>query len=256
MRPPAAARPDADTIAALRARIGAIDGSAGASLRGAAVALGLAAIDAALPWRGLPRGCLHELIGDDGSAAAAGFAALLLARFAGADASVVWCRRPGRGPDTALLYPAGLAALGLDPARLLVVHAGGETEVLWAMEDALRCRALAAVLGESRALAPVAWRRLQLAAATHGVTALLLRPGGQPGRAGPRRSEPAAAGAVTRWRIAAIPNARWRLELLRCRGGVPAAWLVEWCDETHRLALAAEPFARPAAGADRFRRAG
>jgi protein ImuA len=243
----------AATIAALRARIQAIDGSAAYSTDGSAgapLSLGVAAIDAVLPWGGLPRGCLHELIGGDGSAAVAGFAALLLAGFAGAAGSVIWCRQHP-GISATHLYPPGLTAFGLDPARLVVVHARNETDVLWAMENALRCRALAAVLGESRTVAPVAWRRLQLAAANSGVPAVLLRRGGAAHGGG------TATGAVSRWRVNAAPQehrpssaarTRWRLELLRCRSGVPAAWLVEWCDETHRLALAAEPRHRPAAG--------
>ena len=53
--------------------------------------------------------------------------------------------------------------------------------------------------------------------------------------------------AVTRWRISALPSAplpvqgvgraRWRLELIRCRGGESAEFEVEACDAQGRLAL-------------------
>src|SRR5262249_23734671 len=53
--------------------------------------------------------------------------------------------------------------------------------------------------------------------------------------------------AVTRWRVSALPSAplpvpgvgraRWRLELIRCRGGESAEFEVEACDAQGRLAL-------------------
>jgi hypothetical protein len=53
--------------------------------------------------------------------------------------------------------------------------------------------------------------------------------------------------AVTRWRVSAVPShplpvpgigrARWRLELVRCRGGESACFEVEACDAQGRLAL-------------------
>jgi protein ImuA len=53
--------------------------------------------------------------------------------------------------------------------------------------------------------------------------------------------------AVTRWRVSALPSAplpvagvgraRWRLELIRCRGGEAACFDVEACDAQGRLAL-------------------
>jgi protein ImuA len=53
--------------------------------------------------------------------------------------------------------------------------------------------------------------------------------------------------SVTRWRVSALPStplpvpgvgrARWRLELMRCRGGESAEFEVEACDAQGRLAL-------------------
>src|SRR5437763_281140 len=82
------------------------------------------------------------------------------------------------------------------------------------------------------------------------------------------RERPSAA--VTRWRIAALPardiddpklrqligQPRWRIELLRCRGGVPAQWVVESgdvevADATGHVRLSPELADRPAAAADR-----
>jgi protein ImuA len=192
--------------------------------------LGLPALDAALGG-GLPRGCLQEVIPADGGAAAAGFAAFLLARLVGqaeeSGRGVLWASL-GEGD----LYPPGLARFGLDPAAMILLSAPSPAELLWAMEEALRSPALAGVVGEVDRLDLTAGRRLQLAAAAGGGVGLLLLRADRP---------PAAVStAALRWRVGAGPNRSWHVELLRRRGGRPGAWILEREDETDRLLVAAE----------------
>jgi protein ImuA len=224
---------------------------------------GIAAIDRALPGGGLAQGALHEILGmsgdeEDGALAAA-FAAGILGRLARTgNGTVLWCLPR---PD---LYGPGLAAHGLDPARLVLVRVPRDGEILWAMEEGLRAPGIAAVVGEVGTLAAVASRRLQLAAERSGVTAFLLRRWRDGGQAARERALPNAA--VTRWRIAAQPSQplpgepgvgrpRWRVELLRCRGGEPACWEMEGADATGHVSLASALADRPAApvAAEKFR---
>src|SRR6202022_2857763 len=227
---------------------------------------GVAAIDRMLPSGGLARGALHEILGASGDeedgALAAAFAAGIVGRLAATgDGLVLWCLPR---PD---LYGPGLAAHGLDPERLVLVRAPRDDEILWAMEEGLRAPGIAAVVGEVGALPAVASRRLQLAAERSGIIALLLRRWRDGGQAAPERALPNAA--VTRWRVAALPSQppreepgvgrpRWRVELLRCRGGEPACWEVEVADATGHLSLAAPLAGRSTTPvpAERFRRAG
>jgi protein ImuA len=187
------------------------------------------------------------------------------------DGIVLWCLPR---PD---LYGPGLAILGLDPARLVLVGARRDGEILWAIEEGLRAAGVAAVVGEVGAFPAVASRRLQLAAERSGVTAFVLRRWRDGARAARERDLPNAS--ATRWRITAQPSAparaepgigypRWRVELLRCRGGEPACWEVEVADATGSLSLVATLADRPngpprgdAIGEDavspqKFRRAG
>lgn len=213
-----------DPIPALRE---AIRRHEAAPARAAAAPLPVApAIDALLPGGGLARGAVHEVFaaGAAGAAdagAATGFAALLAGRSGGV---VLWLA-PARAPKP---YPPGLAAFGLDPKTLLVAEAEAAS-LAWAAEEALRCPALAALIVLGLAPDATAARRLQLAAEAGGVLGLLLGP------------EPAAlrpSAARTRWRIAALPGApgpahalappRWRIELLRARGGRPACFAATW----------------------------
>lgn len=229
-------------LARLKAHIRALDGVAG----GRTVPVGLPALDQALPGGGLALGALHEILrpaAEDG--AADGFAAVLLACLArAAEAPVLWIA----GDDD--LYPPGLAGFGLTPERLILARAQRRADRLWAAEEAARAAeggaALAAVLAEVPQLDLVASRRLHLAAEAGGAALLLLRPAAGAG----------TSVAVTRWTVDAMPGApdvlapgiaepgvgrpRWRLELLRCRGGRPGSWTVDWLGGEAGLALAGD----------------
>ena len=108
------------------------------------VALGVAEVDGALGG-GLARGRLHEVVGEGADAApAAGFAALLALRAAGRR-TLVWVRQEGLSAETGRLYGPGLAELGIDPARLVVVSARDAAAGLRSGLEAVRCAALGAV---------------------------------------------------------------------------------------------------------------
>jgi protein ImuA len=224
---------------------------------------GVAAIDRVLPGGGLARGALHEIQGvggdeEDGALAAA-FAARILGRLG--TSQILWCLPR---PD---FYGPGLAAHGLDPGRVVLVRAPRDAEILWAMEEGLRAPGIVAVVGEAGSLPTVASRRLQLATERSGVTAFLLRRWRDGGQAARERALPNAA--VTRWRVAVLPSRphrgepgvgspRWRVELLRCRGGDPACWELEVPDATDHVSLAAALADQPAAprATEKLRRAG
>jgi protein ImuA len=257
-----------ELLSALRERVRRIERPSAAA-HGVAP-LAVAAIDLVLPQGGLARGALHEILGaggdeEDGALAAA-FAAIILTRLLPAAAGIVlWCL------VRADIYGPGLALHGLDPARLVLVRARRDADILGAMEEGLRAPGVAAVVGEVGMLPAVASRRLQLAAEHSGVTALALRRWRDGGQAARQRD--LANAAATRWRIAALPsrprrlelpflspsqgewevceepgvgNPHWRIELLRCRGGAAACWEVEVADAAGSLSLVAPMADRPA----------
>jgi protein ImuA len=215
----------AAVLAELRGRIRRMEGIGGAD-GSRFLPLGVWEVDQALPDGGLPLGCLHEVVGENDpfNSVATGFSAAILARISERQGQVVWITR---GDD---LYAPGIAAYGLKPERLIVVRARRDADILWAMEEALRCRSLGAVLGEIGDIDIVASRRLQLAAEASGVTGLLLRSASR---------KLGATASVTRWGLSAAPSRPidgepglgvpcWRTRLLRCRGGQPGEWLLEW----------------------------
>lgn len=215
---------------------------------------GIDAVDSRLATTGLRLDALHEVtgatpdLGDD--AAATLFLAGIAARAWG---PVLWVVRRRD------LFAPGLAQVGLAPHRVLYAEAADDAEVLALMEEGLRHRGLGAVIGEAKRVQMAATRRLQLAAEGGRTIALLLKRHGRQG--GNPLGAPSAA--VTRWRVGAAPSARlpvagvgrarWRVELVRQKGGAPAEWMLEACNETGRCALPARMAARPAAagGTDR-----
>jgi protein ImuA len=133
----------------------------------------------------------------------------------------------------------GLNALGLPPHRLFLAETAHRRDTLWAMEEALHSRAVAAVAGFIDQLDLKTSQRLQLAAADCGRPLLLLRPA----------ELLEASAAATRWRVGTAPaarerfglfaRARWRLALERCRNGRTGEWMVEYDHVAHRFSLAA-----------------
>ncbi len=214
-------------------------------LRRPTVPMGAATIDAALPAHGLQTGAVHEVQPDTAGdfTAAAGFGACLLARLTQKRPGIVLWVTPGHGEaEHGALYPLGLAALGFDPARLVLLHASKTVDILWALEEGLGHARLAAVFGilpeTARGYDFAASRRLSMRAARLGVTAFILRS---------RRDEGESTAAETRWSVAALPGdpaadaaaPRWRLDLLKSRKGLPGRWDVEWDHETLSFRLPA-----------------
>lgn len=249
----------AQTLSTLRQRIAAIETADGMTRAPARplTPIDRGAIDVQLGG-GLACGALHELfpasVGDQ--AATGGFAALLAFSAAADGAPIVWICQEQAVREGGELTADGLAALGLDPSRLVLVRLRRAVCVLRAAVEVARSPAVGATLielwGAPRELDLTTQRRLVLAAEGSGGTLLLLRPG----------TEPVPGSAETRWRIRAAPAAAlatnapghptFALELLRARHG-PAggAWILEWNRDDKRFdhaPLLRDPLALPRLG--------
>jgi protein ImuA len=206
---------------------------------------GLAALDSCLPEGGLPCGALHEIVpGPYAMPAALGFIAAILARFPPQQDGRIFLILPGyelglHGRLFGQLYGHGLRALGLEPARIVLVEPAHRRDTLWAVEEAVRSGVPAAVAGIVDKLDLKLSQRLQLAATGAGLPLLLVRPA--------HNLESSAA--ATRWRVGTAEAARdrfglfarprWHLRLERARNGRPGEWVVEYDHVAHRFSLAA-----------------
>ncbi len=179
----------------LRQRLRAMEKVTGIEAGPGPVPLGLAGVDAALGG-GLARGALHEIsaVNEAHLSAATGFTLGLAA----SARNLLWIAEDMALTESGAPYGPGLDCFKRAPERLVTVAVANKRDLLWAMEEALRCRAIGAVIGEVRhgAIDPIAVRRLSLAAAESGALALLLR--AQPSSD--------ASTAMTRWIAGAAPS--------------------------------------------------
>jgi hypothetical protein len=196
-----------------------------------ALSSGCPALDRILPENGFRHGTLVEWLASgpgDGTATLAFRAAV---RAAGGDGrAVVVMDASGE------FYPLAAIALGIEPSRLIVVHPGSQADHTWALDQALRCPAVAAAVAwpDKGKLDGRAFRRLQLAAEQGGGLGLLIRPAAV-------RGEP--SWADVRLLVEPLQSKspygrprRLRVVLLRCRGGRgERAVEVEIDDESHPL---------------------
>jgi protein ImuA len=229
-----------DTLCALRNSIARIEGQRPAGAL-ATVPLGIDSIDRALGG-GLARARLHELFAaePEDSGSAAGFAAMLARLVMPSAAPLLWLRQEEAEARGGRLHAPGLAEIGIDPARLVLVAVADPVTLLRAAADVVRCAQVGAAVielwGRPRALDLTASRRLAVAAEESGVTVLMLRGG----------AEPAPSAAQTRWQIAAAPSLAleagapghpaFDVTLLRQRGRPDGGqWRVEWDREQGRL---------------------
>lgn len=225
----------AAVMAELRHTVRAIEGWEKETSRDFPVSFGLPAVDRQLPWKGLRRGAVHEVLGDrqagpvETAGAVTGFTAALARRAAGREGCIFWCQAQPR------LYVPGLFQWGIAPEQLLLVWAEKAEARLWALEEALKCAAFAAVVGHVDSLTLKASRRLQLAAEQGGGLGLLL-----PGK----QAMTGATAATSRWRVAPAASREafvggpvFQVILDYCRGGRPAEWTLAWDDTTFRFTL-------------------
>jgi protein ImuA len=189
---------------------------------------------------------------------AVGFA---LSRLPRTNAPILWVQ------DRVSRKEAGRPALAGMPADrpVIMVDLSRAADVLWAMEDGLRCRSLGAVIGEiwgdPPALDFTATKRLAMRAEAADVSCWLIR----------RAASPDLSAARDRWRVASLPSAshvhdpqapgapRWSLDLFRSRRSKPGQWVATYDGAADRVDLVATTTDRavdPGDGALRERAAG
>ena len=216
---------------------------------------------------GLLFGALHETaperVLDFG--AATGFTLALAALAARRGGETLWIQTDYARLEGGAIYGLGLDLFGLPSQRLLVLRARRAIDVLFAMEEALKCRSVASVIAEvpDDCADLTATRRLSLAAREQNGLGLLLR----------HRSSAMPSAAMTRWSVAAMSGARdefggigrtsFLLSLVKNRRGPCGRLSIAW-DHHERVFVSGavskpvvetDPVAVAAAPADRPHRA-
>ncbi|RZK51502.1 MAG: hypothetical protein EOO91_20755 [Pedobacter sp.] len=135
------------------------------------------------------------------------------------------------------LFPPALQSFGVLPQQAIFIDLYREKEILWVMEEALKCEGLAVVIAELPDIDFAQSRRLQLAVEKSRVTGFLLRKE-------PKRLS--ATACTVRWNIKPQPSdledglpgvgqPRWEVNLLKVRNGHTGSFLLEWAENHFRV---------------------
>jgi protein ImuA len=186
----------------------------------------LGSINDAFPDGHFPLGAIHEFINEkvEYAAAAKGFISYLVSALMKAGGPCIWIC------PTIKVFPPSLKSFDLEPDRIIFVNVQREKDILWVIEEALKCDGIAAVIAEVKEINFLESRRLQLAVEKSHVTGFIIRD--QPQNIG-------VNACVSRWKISPLPSSaenklpgigfpRWNIELLKIRNGKPGAWIMEW----------------------------
>lgn len=205
---------------------------------------------------GLAAASLHEIAPATSRdfGAATGFAFALAARAAKGGGDTLCIQTDFAAIESGNIYGPGCDLFGLQTKQLLILKVSRPLYALWAMEEALKCRALASVIVElpnDGSIADLtATRRLTLAAREGGGLGFLLR----------HRPSSLTSSVETRWEVAAAPSrpdqfsglgrTAFVLSLTKNRHGPTGRWPVIW-DHHERsfsalsLGMAETAFDRP-----------
>lgn len=180
------------------------------------------------PNKSFPLGAIHEFLSDrvEDAAATSGFVGGIISSLMKNKGTGLWISA------SRTLFPPALKRLGLDPGRFIFLDLKNEMDVLWAMDEALKCAALTTVIGEVRNIDFIQSKRLQLAVEHSRVTGFVLRH---------QVRNPGTTSFVSRWKISSLPSETlnglpgigypgWKVVLLRIRNGKPGCWNIHWKD--------------------------
>ncbi|WP_333863062.1 ImuA family protein [Sphingobacterium sp.] len=194
----------------------------------------LGPLEAAFPNGVFPKGVIHEFISFNraDSAASCGFIGGLLGKLMQHSGICIWIS------SIQTLFPASIKSFGVVPESIVFVSMKRERDVLWAMEEALKCPGITAVLAEIHQLDFVQSKRLQLAVEKSRVTGIILQHN-------PKML--LATSCAARWKVTSLPSQSedelpgigypsWSVELLKVRNGIPGTWQITWCPQGFKVA--------------------
>lgn len=181
----------------------------------------------AFPNRRFPTGKLHEFIAvtPQQAAASGGFICTLAGALMARGGESIWITKSRR------IFPPGLATFGIPAHRVIFCEIRNEKHLLWATEEALRCKGVTSVIAEIADIDYTGSLRLQLAIDESRVTGLVLRQ---------TTRQPIPIASTARWRISPsrsrspIPDLTrvgypsWTVQLEKVRNGRPGSWQLEW----------------------------
>jgi protein ImuA len=188
--------------------------------------IGLGALENAFPCSIFPLGAVHEFICMDNEAVAVsgGFISVVVGKLMQNNGATVWIS------SSQNFFPPALCSFGIKPEKIIFISLKNQKDILWAIEEALKCEGLSAVIAETEDLSFTVSRRFQLAVEKTGVTGFILN-------RVLKKTDTTAC--ISRWQVSPLPSLlpgdmpgvgfpRWNVELSKVRNGIPGSWQIEY----------------------------
>jgi protein ImuA len=186
---------------------------------------GLDLIKEAFPCFTFPQAAIHEFFCNSAeeNVASYGFISGIASSLMKTGTPSVWIS------STKNIFPPALRQFKIDPHKIIFIQCQKQKEILWTIEEALKCDCISAVVGEINEISFTESRRLQLATEQSKVTGFLIR----------NNPKNLSTACVTRWSVkplstekeSALPGIGypvWNVELLKIRNGKPGSWQMQW----------------------------
>lgn len=191
-------------------------------------AIDLGPVNASFPNKTFPLGAVHEFLYDsaEDAAATSGFIAAMLGFVMKYNGMVICVSKQQQ------LFPPSLSRFGINASNIIFIEVKKEKELLWVIEESLKCNGLCAVIAEANELNLTTSRRLQLAVEKSGVTGMIVRNTAF-------IKNITSNSCITRWKISSLPSInddelpgvgfpQWQVNLEKVRNGKPGIWNLQF----------------------------
>ncbi|MDQ1142469.1 ImuA family protein [Pedobacter agri] len=180
----------------------------------------------AFPNQHFPLTGIHEFIANEteDAAASTGFINAILSALMQTGGPSIWISA------TRNVFPPAMQRFALQPDQIIFIDLKNHKEILWVLEEALKCENLSAVVAEIPELSFSQSRRLQLVIEKSKVPAFIIR------------HQPQQLNNTTclaRWQIKHLPSIlpdgmpgvgqpSWSIDLLKVRNAQPSSFKLSW----------------------------
>ncbi len=188
--------------------------------------LGLKILEDNFPNQTFPTGTIHEFVSEkpEHTACTSAFISGLLSKLNKQNGIYIWIGKQRQ------LFPVGLKKFGILPHQIIFINLVKQKDILWATEEALKCKSLSGVISELEDITFAQSQRLQLTVEKSRVTGFILRT---------QTAHIHATACAARWKITPLVSenenhlpgvgfAKWQVDLLKVRNGNTASCTVSY----------------------------
>ena len=188
--------------------------------------LGLSTLEHNFPNQTFPTGTIHEFVSEkpEHTACTSAFISGILTKLNDQNGIYIWIGKQKQ------LFPVGLKKFGIQPHQIIFINLVKQKDILWATEEALKCKSLSGVISELEDITFAQSQRLQLTVEKSKVTGFILRT---------QTERIHATACAARWQIKPLPSeneghlpgvgfSKWQVDLLKVRNGNTAGCVITY----------------------------